>query len=359
MPRNSTDSGPRWVGYAAAAWSVGYGGLALHWTLGGDGFPFGVGHDPAPHLSILGNARREIAAPIIAALGLVGAVVATAMARGQGARRLRIPLIVMALGFAATLALVIPDYRVLVVIAYAPILIIGAPFGWPPNVRFLDAIPWALINQVVCMAGGMVWGATAVVYRRITLGRCGYCGRGDHIAPWTRPDAARRWGAIMVATAVVIPLIYAATRWIWALGIPLGISDEFFREGQAIGLWQGGAALGALAAVGAGLTLGLIRPWGETFPNWIPRFGGSRVPRKLAIVPAALIAIVVTSAGLMFVRVTLTGTFILGAHTITLGENWAALFPELLWPVWGPALGAAALAYYYRTRERCEVCGRL
>jgi hypothetical protein len=60
----------------------------------------------------------------------------------------------------------------------------------------------------------------------------------------------------------------------------------------------------------------------------------------------------------MFVRMTVAGTFVLGGHAITLRENWGALAPELLWPVWGVALGTAALAYHYRTRSRCRYCGR-
>jgi hypothetical protein len=38
-------------------------------------------------------------------------------------------------------------------------------------------------------------------------------------------------------------------------------------------------------------------------------------------------------------------------------ENWAALAPELLWPLWGAALGAATLAYYCRRRGKCRHCG--
>ena len=38
-------------------------------------------------------------------------------------------------------------------------------------------------------------------------------------------------------------------------------------------------------------------------------------------------------------------------------KNWAALAPELLWPVWGAALGAATLAYYCRRRGKCRHCG--
>ncbi len=66
-----------------------------------------------------------------------------------------------------------------------------------------------------------------------------------------------------------------------------------------------------------------------------------------------------TTAGLMFVRLTLTGKLaaILGEGVLIAG-NWAALRPELLWPVWGVALAAATLAYYYRRRGKCEHCGR-
>jgi len=34
------------------------------------------------------------------------------------------------------------------------------------------------------------------------------------------------------------------------------------------------------------------------------------------------------------------------------------LGPTLLFPVWGVALAVATLAYYYRRRDPCSVCGR-
>ena len=49
---------------------------------------------------------------------------------------------------------------------------------------------------------------------------------------------------------------------------------------------------------------------------------------------------------------------ILGEGVLT-ANNWATVGPELLWPLWGAALGAATLAYYYRRRGRCEHCGGL
>jgi hypothetical protein len=65
----------------------------------------------------------------------------------------------------------------------------------------------------------------------------------------------------------------------------------------------------------------------------------------------------VTTAGLMFVRLTLLGT-IGKAFTFVDTEDWAALAPELLWPLWGVALAAATLAYYYRRRGPGVECGR-
>jgi hypothetical protein len=268
-------------------------------------------------------------------------------------------LLALAWIVAAVLALAIPDYRLLAGVAYAPIYLIGAPFDWPPGVSILDAFPWPVVNQFFCIAGGLLWAATAVAYGRCTRGACGYCGRTDAGSGWTAPDVAARWGRWAVYVAVIVPVLYAITRWAWALGIPLGISEEFLREGQEIGLWWAGAALATLAVGGSLLTLGLVQKWGEVFPRWIPFLHGRRVPIWFAVVPASLVSVLVTTAGLMFVRLTLTGKLgtILGEGVLS-AENWAALAPELLWPVWGVALGAATLAYYYRRRDTCKHCGR-
>ena len=144
------------------------------------------------------------------------------------------------------------------------------------------------------------------------------------------------------------------------MGFPLGISEKVLREGQEVGRWWAGAALATLAVGGAVLKLGLVQRWGEVFPRWMPFLLGNRVPIPLAVVPASLVTVLVTTAGLIFVRLTLTGRLgaILGEGVLS-AENWAALAPELLWPLWGAALGVATLAYYYRRRGKCEHCGRV
>jgi hypothetical protein len=89
-------------------------------------------------------------------------------------------------------------------------------------------------------------------------------GRGGTLGKWA------------TAVAILIPLFYAATRWAWALGFPLGIGEAFLREGQAVSLWWAGAGSATVAVGGAILTLGLVQRWGEIFPRWIPRLGGRR-----------------------------------------------------------------------------------
>jgi hypothetical protein len=119
---------PGWIGYVAAAWSLAYGLLGLYWALGGASLPFGE-NDHGAALSVFGGAQAETTAPVIATLGLVGAVAAVATVRARRRRVLRVMLLGFAWGAAATLALVIPDYRVRV----------GASLRLAPRLQGSDA----------------------------------------------------------------------------------------------------------------------------------------------------------------------------------------------------------------------------
>src|SRR5687768_13155077 len=92
---------PVWSGYVAAAWSLAYGGLGLYWALGGGGFPFGRGYDREADdvFSLLASARPETSGPIIAGLGLFGAVVGLLMAKGIGRGIVRATMLALAGAF--------------------------------------------------------------------------------------------------------------------------------------------------------------------------------------------------------------------------------------------------------------------
>ncbi|MCW5854266.1 MAG: hypothetical protein KIT87_29630 [Anaerolineae bacterium] len=161
---------------------------------------------------------------------------------------------------------------------------------------------------------------------------------------------------------MVAPVFYAFTRYVWALGVPLGMSEEYLRSGQESGTWISGLFLATFGLLGACLMLGLVQRWGEVFPRWMLGLAGRRVPITLAAVPAALASVLLIVGGIgiwsdlgQVVAALAAG----GAESIDLvGAIIFQVGPTLLFPVWGMALAMATLGYYYRRRGPCRVCGR-
>lgn len=343
---------PEWAGYAAAGWSLGYGLLGVFWALGGGGFPFGR-EDPdwEPGLSVLGEATREGAAPVITVLGAVGVLAGVAIARGV--RRGRGALLGFAWVAAVALSVVVTDTRVLMLVAYVPLLVVFAFTGVPGGQPMSDLVSWPRVNLFVVLAGGLLWALAALAYQRRTAGACVRCGRGeDGPARWATAERARRWGVWAVAVAAAVPALYDASRFAWAAGVPLGVTEEFWQWLDRSGLRWGGLFLSLMGLGGAVLTLGLVQRWGEVFPRWIRFRAGRPVPPMLAVVPASIVSVIVFSSGLAFWRLDVAN----GA----LGDwdMWAIWAPPLFWPLWGVALAAATLAYYLRRRAACRSCGR-
>ncbi|MEU0156247.1 hypothetical protein [Micromonospora fulviviridis] len=336
----------------AAAWLGGWGVLALVSTLTGAGYPFGANDPHGGDVSLLRLVPVDAGAPIFAGVLLLAAVAALAMSGPAAVRRPGLPrALLLGYGWAVVFALtvVVPDARVLVVLGYLPMLIIGAPFGWPP-VDYGQVFDWPLAARCAALVGGVLLAGALLLWQRRTAGACPACGRDDDERGWTSPASAARWGRWAAYTAAVIPFAYALTRFAWAAGIPLGIPRDFLAEMRETGLVWAGAGLGAFATVGAILTLGLVRPWGERFPRWLPGLAGRRVPIRLAVVPATLVAVSVTAATLGLLT---KPEFWQIGHEFSLASA-----PMLLWPVWGVALGAATLAYHLRRRGACARCRR-
>jgi hypothetical protein len=284
------------------------------------------------------------------------------MLRGVRGRALRPLFITAGALLAGVLLLLMTGLNLLVKLGYIPAAVLGL-FTAEKGQAYLEAwTQWATIHQLLCLSGGFLWLAATVCYARRSGDACLYCGRRDGPEGWNSPDHAARWGRIAVYVAMVAPVFYALARYAWALGIPLGMSEEYLRRGQESGTWISGLFLATFGLVGAFLMLGLVQRWGEVFPRWMIGLAGRRVPIALAVVPASLVSVLLFVGGIgiwsglgqMVANLVAGGAKnieIIGAITFQLG-------PTLLFPVWGAALAVATLGYYYRRRGPCSVCGR-
>jgi hypothetical protein len=133
-----------------------------------------------------------------------------------------------------------------------------------------------------------------------------------------------------------------------ALGLPVGVDESYRRQHYGFPGWGTVyvVALTLLLLGLAALTLGLVRPWGEVVPRWVPVMGGRAVPPLAAIIPAATGALMLT---LMWVRVFMSAEDIFvvygleGSARIVLIACYAPLL------LWGPLLAAVTVSYGQRT----------
>ena len=352
----------RWAPYAAVIWSLLYAVLGVYWAIGGRGFPYipeteSIGLGP-----LLGRFGPGVAWIVVTMAGIPAAALGMAMLRGV--RAFRVLLITAGVLLAGLLLLLMTGLDLLVKLGYFPYAVFSLFTGAEAGRTLLAAwAEWATVHQLVCLTGGFLWLAATVCYARRSGDACLYCGRRNGFEGWTSADNAARWGRTAVYVAMVAPVFYVLTRYAWALGFPLGMNEELFRQGQESGKWIGGALfLGNFILVGAFLMLGLVQRWGEVFPRWMIGLAGRRVPIALAVVPASLVAVLLIVGGVgiwsglagMVAALAANGaedTEIIGAIIFQLG-------PTLLFPVWGAALAVATLGYYYRRRGPCNVCGR-
>jgi hypothetical protein len=346
----------RWAPYAAVAWSLVYAALGLYWAVSGRGFPFAPGLVDSAVGPLAGRFGPGVAWVVVIMAGLPAAVVGEAMLRGERSGILRPLFITTGALLAGVLLLLMTDLSLLTTLAYIPLVVFGLLSGAAFVQGYLAGLTqWTFLHQLLCLLGGFVWLATTVSYARRSGGACLACGRRDGSEAWTSPRNAARWGRIAVYVAMVAPIFYAVTRYAWALDIPLGMSEEHWRWGQERGNWTAGLFLANFGLVGAVLMLGLVQHWGEVFPRWMLGLAGRRVPIALAVVPAAIVSVLLMVGGLSI----WSAYGQLAAAAAASGEAmWSVVGPTLLFPAWGAALAVATLGYYFRRRGPCRVCGR-
>ncbi|MFI2610759.1 hypothetical protein [Kitasatospora sp. NPDC018619] len=165
---------------------------------------------------------------------------------------------------------------------------------------------------------------------------------------------APRWARAAAKAAVLAAVPSGLWRIAFGFGVPVGFTGA---TAAAFDAHQPGwgtvycVALSALAESLALLTLGLVRPWGQVAPRWIPLIGGRRVRPLAAVVPALLGSAVLTYAG---------AAALFGGWARNLAEpdsphGFAAVVMTLAYlplVAWGPLLGAVTLDYARRTLRR-------
>lgn len=312
-----------------AVWSVSYLPLSLLWAVGGPAYPFDAGRTGAGN-TLLDPLPAAAGGAVLAVSALVAGVVAVLAVRGPLTRA---PAVV-AIAVGAGLAVLLPDVRIMMTAGYFPVMLVAALAGQAELSMIATMLTWPSVNLLILMAAGvslMLLGTRALITE---------AGRPGSAA------GALRVGQYATAVAVAVPVVYAVTRFGWLLGVPVGISDQFLAHIAEI--TPIGAGLSTLGLIGAVLTVGLVRPWGEIWPRWVPFLRGRPIPARLPAYSALAVSLPITSAGLMYVRKKLTGE---QAGPAGANNELGAWLPEMLWPLWGAALAVAALAYLSRRRH--------
>ncbi|UKY50080.1 hypothetical protein [Streptomyces inhibens] len=165
------------------------------------------------------------------------------------------------------------------------------------------------------------------------------------------PPPPPRWAIRTAHLTVACVLPSSLWRLALAAGVPLGYSAAVLRQDYDSPGWGTlyMIALSLLSEALAFLTLGLVRPWGEVVPRWLPLLGGRPVIPKLAVTAAAIGA---TLLFLLCTALPLAQWLLLdhldngphGAHLVLMQACYLPLM------AWGPLLAAVTLSYHRRHR---------
>ncbi|MEU1686350.1 hypothetical protein [Micromonospora sp. NPDC005707] len=154
---------------------------------------------------------------------------------------------------------------------------------------------------------------------------------------------ARPAPAWAVRAAHLIPLLVLPSGlWRIALvaGLPIGTPVDP-GPGESVYI----VSLSLVSEGLALLALGLVRPWGEVFPRWLPPVGGRRVPPPFAVTVATVGAVALTLIwGYAAWGVPTHGNDL--GFTPTGFALLVACYAPLL--LWGPVLLAVTWSYHRR-----------
>jgi hypothetical protein len=158
-----------------------------------------------------------------------------------------------------------------------------------------------------------------------------------------------RWATLAALAVPLCVLPSAVWRAQHAADVLLRGPGRCGIQGQGEAVYVLG--LSAVSLTVAGLTLGLVRPWGEVLPRRLPIAGGRVVPLRLATLAAAATASVVA---LLVAYYLVKEAFGLGSTRELAPGCSAPDFGILVYYVpliaWAPLLSALTLHYYRRRK---------
>ncbi|WP_262284465.1 hypothetical protein [Micromonospora sp. MA102] len=169
----------------------------------------------------------------------------------------------------------------------------------------------------------------------------------DTVSGTVHLRAVRPAPAWTVRVAHLIPLLVLPSGlWRVALvaGLPIGTPVDP-GPGESVYI----VSLSLVSEGLALLALGLVRPWGEVFPGWLPLVGGRRVPPRFAVTAATAGAVALTLIwGYAAWGVPANGNDL--GFTPTGFTLLVACYAPLL--LWGPLLLALTWSYHHRHSPR-------
>jgi hypothetical protein len=152
--------------------------------------------------------------------------------------------------------------------------------------------------------------------------------------------------------AHVIPFLTLPSG-LWRLGLAAGFSmgvlDDSGQPARLTGtgdvIWV--VFLSIFSELVALTAFGLVKPWGEVAPRWIPLIGGRRVAPYAAIIPATLGSLSLIAIWTYAFRDVFSDIFLPFSSDAAAALMIACYAPLNLW---GPALLVLTWAYYRRRK---------
>ncbi|MFI6308032.1 hypothetical protein ACIBCH_39605 [Amycolatopsis thailandensis] len=159
-----------------------------------------------------------------------------------------------------------------------------------------------------------------------------------------------RWAKWSAHTVALVNVPSGIWRLGLAVGIPFGLAQSEMDAMKTPG-W-GSLYLVFLAVFSeavAFLALGLVQPWGEVWPRWIPFVGGKSVSARKVVITSSLGVLATTIYAGLFVYTTFNADMA--------GEPWADWLIAIVYVpllLWGPLL-AVVTWHYHRRRAQASI----